>query len=74
MRHRRRSIVYAEQPFSFERIQAQESDSPWVTWAVSRRGEFIGTMTSPPQITTKDFDVRGVLWLKELLSQSRQTM
>jgi len=71
MRHRRRSVNFAGQPFSFDRIQARESERTRVTWAVSRRGEFIGTMTTPSEVTTKDFDVRGMQWLTELLSRSR---
>jgi hypothetical protein len=38
-------------------------------WAVSRSGEFIGTMACPPEVTTKDFDVRGLRWLGELLGE-----
>jgi hypothetical protein len=41
-------------------------------WAVSRGGEFIGTMPCPPEVTTKDFDIRGMHWLAELLGNSRR--
>jgi len=35
-------------------------------WAVSRRGEFIGTLPEPPEETTKEFEVRYAKWLQEL--------
>lgn len=38
------------------------------TWAVSRPGEFIGTMHCPPEITTREFDIHGTQWLAELLN------
>jgi hypothetical protein len=39
---------------------------------VSRGGEFIGTMPCSPEVTTKDFDVRGLHWLAELLGNTRR--
>jgi hypothetical protein len=36
-------------------------------WAVSRRGEFIGTLPDRPEETTKEFEVRCAKWLQELL-------
>ena len=36
-------------------------------WAVSRRGEFIGTLPERPEETTKEFEVRCARWLHELL-------
>jgi hypothetical protein len=70
MRYRRRSVSYAGQPFSFERIERWEAGGKRVVWAVSRSGEFIGTMTSAEEITTRDFDVRCTRWLAELLGES----
>ena len=68
MRHARRSVSYAGEPFRFER-QNWESGSQQVVWAVSHRGEFIGTMSTPTEITTRDFDVRSIQWLAELLGR-----
>lgn len=73
MRYRRRSVSYAGQPFNFERIEAGESGKNRLIWAVSRRGEFIGTLTSPQEITTKDFDLRCIRWLAELLGSPHPT-
>jgi len=70
MRYRRRSVSYAGQPFSFERVETWESGNNRLIWAVSRRGEFIGTLTSPQEITTRDFDLRCTQWLEELLGGS----
>jgi hypothetical protein len=70
MRFRWRSVSYAGQPFSFERVERWESGGKRFTWAVSHRGEFIGTMTSAEEITTRDFDVRCTQWLAELLGGS----
>ena len=66
MRYRRRSVSYAGQPFSFELIERTSGKTGFV-WAVSRRGEFIGTLTSPEEITTREFDVRCTRWLADLL-------
>lgn len=73
MRHRQHSVSYAGEPFSFERIERLESASKRAVWAVSHRGEFIGTMTSTDEITTRDFDVRCARWLEELLGAAPST-
>ena len=71
MRHLQRSITWQGQAFQFQRLQSDPSknsplnDSP--LWAVYRRGEFIGTMRCSGEVTTKDFDVRSLRWLGELL-------
>jgi hypothetical protein len=80
MRHHQRSITWQGQAFQFQRLQSDASkddpphhdaspnDSP--LWAVYRRGEFIGTMLCSGEVTTKDFDVRSLRWLGELLGGS----
>jgi hypothetical protein len=73
MRYRRRSVNYAGRPFSFERIASWESGGMGAFWAVSHRGEFIGTMTIAGEITTKEFDVQCVGWLAELLEGSHRS-
>jgi hypothetical protein len=35
-------------------------------WAVSRRGEFIGTLPCHPEETTKEFEIRCIAWLRDL--------
>jgi len=75
MRHLQRSVTWQGQAFQFQRLQSDPSknasplnDSP--LWAVYRRGEFIGTMRCSGEVTTKDFDVRSLRWLGELLGGS----
>ena len=70
MRHRRRSVSYAGEPFCFEQVKDWEGQGRKVVWSVTRRGEFIGTMTTPQEITTSEFDVTSTRWLSELLGQS----
>ena len=71
MRSRRRSVKFAGQPFSFERVEKWGPSVSGVVWAVSRGGEFIGTLTSPKEISTKEFDLRCTQWLAELLGGYR---
>ena len=70
MRHRRRSVSYAGEPFCFELVKGWEGGSRRVVWSVTRRGEFIGTMTTPQEITTNEFDVTSTHWLADLLGDS----
>lgn len=72
MRYRRRSVSYAGQPFNFDRIERESGKNRFI-WAVSRRGEFIGTLTSPEEITTKEFDTRCTQWLADLLGSAHPT-
>ena len=71
MRSRRRSVKFAGQPFSFDRVEKWGTSESGVGWAVSRGGEFIGTLTSPKEISTKEFDLRCTQWLAELLGGYR---
>jgi hypothetical protein len=70
MRHRTRNITWHGQAFHFERLHPKTSSSESPLWAVSRAGEFIGTMLCSPEVTTKEFEVRGQRWLRELLGSS----
>ena len=69
MRSRTRSLTWRGQVFRFQYLRSDTS-SDTELWAVSRHGEFIGTMPCSTEVTTKDFDVRGSRWLAELLVQS----
>ena len=62
-----RVVVWRGQEFRFERLKngGHRPDRD-ALWAVSRHGEFIGTMPCA-QETTKEFDVRCVHWLTALL-------
>jgi hypothetical protein len=67
MRYHTRSLTWQGEAFRFERFQAKNHSSDSREWAVSRRGEFIGTLTCAPEVTTKEFELRGLAWLRELL-------
>jgi hypothetical protein len=71
MRYRTRSLAWRGQAFSFERIKPLSQRFQDCTWAVSRQGEFIGTMTCAEEITTREFDHRCNQWLAELFSEVR---
>jgi hypothetical protein len=66
MHHGTRSVRWSGQSFRFERFPAWESD-PDSLWAVSREGEFIGTMSCDGEITTSEFEVICQRWLTDLL-------
>ena len=71
MRARSRSLMWGGQTFSFQYLSSSPAPkSESALWAVSRGGEFIGTMPCSPEVTTKDFDVRGLHWLAELLGRA----
>ena len=70
MRHRRRSVSYAGEPFCFEQVKGWDSETQRIVWSVTRRGEFIGTMTTPQEITTNEFDMSSAQWLADLLGGS----
>ena len=67
MRESPRVVVWRGQEFRFERLKngGHRADRDPL-WAVSRHGEFIGTMPCA-QETTKEFDVRSIRWLADLL-------
>jgi hypothetical protein len=67
MRHHQRSTTWQGHAFQFQRLQPKPSRNDSPLWAVYRRGELIGTMLCSAEVTTKDFDVRGLRWLGELL-------
>ena len=64
MRHKTRTIPWQGDLFYFQRMTDETGEN---AWAVSRRGEFIGTMPDVPHETTKDFDVRSLDWVADLL-------
>lgn len=65
MRHTRRTVRCRGELFQFERLPAREAGD--FVWAVTRRGEFIGTMPADPRETTKEFDTRSADWIAALL-------
>jgi hypothetical protein len=73
MQQRSRSIIWRGQAFHFQCLRPEPSSGDTPVWAVSRSGEFIGTMACAAGVTTKDFDARGLRWLGELLGDSTAT-
>lgn len=69
MHHRTRSLTWQGQSFHFQCLPALGANETPL-WAVSRRGEFIGTMACSSEISTRDFDVRSIGWLGELFRES----
>jgi hypothetical protein len=67
MRYHTRSLSWRGETFRFERMPAKAATGNEPQWAVSRRGEFIGTMPCGPEVTTKEFDLRCLGWLRDLL-------
>jgi hypothetical protein len=65
MRHKTRTIRCRGELFRFERLPVKGPGE--FVWAVTRRGEFIGTMPADPRETTKEFDMRSAHWVAELL-------
>ena len=63
-----RVVTWHGEQFRFERL-ADRRDLAYLSpvWAVSRRREFIGTMSRAEGETTKEFEVRSVRWLAALL-------
>jgi hypothetical protein len=66
MRHHFHSLIWRGTPFQFQRLGETATHARTAEWAVSRAGEFIGTMPCPAAATTREFEVRCLLWLGEL--------
>jgi hypothetical protein len=64
-----RSLVWQGQAFRFQRLPGSSTSGEAAVWAVSRRGEFIGTMRCNEGVTAEEFDVRGRDWLRELFGR-----
>ena len=71
MRWRTRSITWHGQSFRFQLLALPENpETDTGQWAVHRSGEFIGTMPCSSEVNTRDFDVRSMRWLTELLGNA----
>jgi hypothetical protein len=60
-------VRYTVQPL---KSNSRVPDHPPV-WAVSRRGEFIGTLPYRAEETTTEFEIRCLSWLQDLLGTRR---
>lgn len=68
MREQPRAVAWRGGQFRFERLKnGHDSAARSPLWAVWRHGEFIGTMPCVQEETTKEFDLRCVHWLANLL-------
>ena len=68
MRSTRRTLEWHGERYTVEPLKdnlAAQYLPP--VWAVSRRGEFIGTLPFCQEETTKEFEARCASWLKGLL-------
>ena len=67
MRSGRQLVEWQDRRYTAEPLKsAHRFTSLPPVWAVSRGGEFIGTLACRPEETTKEFEVRCVAWLREL--------
>jgi hypothetical protein len=74
MRYNTRSIAWHGQDYHFEKLErGTSSGHQTAEWAVWRRGEFIGTMPSETEESTKEFELRCTRWLRELLAPGAST-
>lgn len=73
MRSRTRSLHWRGQSFRFQYVAGSVAEQGGALWSVSRGREFIGMMPCSDEVTTKDFDVRGLRWLNELLGLSQSS-
>jgi hypothetical protein len=74
MRQGARTIRWREHEFRFETFEGRDARSDrGAAWAVWWRGEFIGTMPADPKETTREFELRSIRWLADLLPPGRAT-
>jgi hypothetical protein len=68
MRFDRHVVEWRSEPYTIEPLKSlsRVTSLPPI-WAVSRRGEFIGTLAYRLDETTKEFEVRCLSWLQDLL-------
>ncbi|HET8622589.1 MAG TPA: hypothetical protein VFM14_03430 [Gemmatimonadales bacterium] len=63
-----RTVRWRNHTFHFETFQGRDlAGSHGPIWGVWWRSEFIGTMPAHADETTKEFEVRSVRWLADLL-------
>jgi hypothetical protein len=68
MREGPRTVKWRNEEFRFENLVGKGAwDDASPVWAVSRHGEFIGTMPRASEETTKEFELRSMCWLADLI-------
>jgi len=70
MQSTRHSVEWKGTPYTADRLKTwtRLSSLPPL-WAISRRGEFIGTLPYDAEETTKEFELRCANWLADLFGQ-----
>jgi hypothetical protein len=68
MREGPRTVRWRDHEFCFETFKGRDAWSDHgPVWAVWWHGEFIGTMPSAQEETTKEFELRSMRWLADLI-------
>lgn len=66
---RTRTVTWRERTYSFRRLETAGARGGAIAeeWAVSRGGEFIGMLQCAPDLSERDFGLRCLQWLTDLL-------
>lgn len=56
--------------YVFQRLQAAGPGGVTEEWAVSRGGEFIGVLQCAADLSARDFELRCLEWLTDLLGRN----
>ena len=66
---RSRTVTWRERTYSFRRLDTAEASGGGIAeeWAVSRGGEFIGMLQCAAGLSERDFELRCLQWLTDLL-------
>jgi hypothetical protein len=69
MRSTRHFVEWHGERYTVEPLTSRSTVTPACadTWAVSRRGEFIGTISSDPQESEDEFKTRCARWMADLV-------
>ena len=65
MNHPVHSLVWRDTLYRFQRLRESATEIDAFEYAVARAGEFMGVMTCPAGLSTKEFVGRCFLWLGE---------
>jgi hypothetical protein len=68
MSHAAHSLIWRGTPYRVQRLRGSLQVPGVEEWAVSRSGEFIGTMSAPAHLTPRELAAHCFLWLDELLT------
>lgn len=66
---RNRTTHWRGRSYVFQRLLSANPGGITEEWAVSRGGEFIGVLQCAADLSDRDFDLRCLQWLTELLDR-----